>query len=301
MGVVVKVFPDDISKMAGGAAGIAFAVTVRIRTEGSIIAAGVCAIVRAGQEMMFSVCFESALVADAVVHTNMLTVVNNGITIFAEKMVIVVIITPDCMFMAAIKFVKAAEIAYVPNSVMGFYVTEIGKTVRAVFDMAFTSGRGVGYVFMRAFRIRLRSAAHGAVMRAVISVRFVSRDCFVAVVAVFGMRLVIDYPAGVLMLAGCGSIGILGVLRVFGVTGVLRVFGVTGVLRITGILMGSGILGVPRVFVALRVAGSFLTRHGGGGAFRFGGGYCCRDKGNHHDQNQQQCEQFLHCFQPPLE
>lgn len=83
---------------------------------------------------MFSVCFESALVADAVVHTNMLTVVNNGITIFAEKMVIVVIITPDCMFMAAIKFVKAAEIAYVPNSVMGFYVTEIGKTVRAVFD-----------------------------------------------------------------------------------------------------------------------------------------------------------------------
>lgn len=76
----------------------------------------------------------------------MLTVVNNGITIFAEKMVIVVIITPDCMFMAAIKFVKAAEIAYVPNSVMGFYVTEIGKTVRAVFDMAFTSGRGVGYV-----------------------------------------------------------------------------------------------------------------------------------------------------------
>lgn len=151
MGVVVKVFPDDISKMAGGAAGIAFAVTVRIRTEGSIIAAGVCAIVRAGQEMMFSVRFESALVADAVVHTNMLTVVNNGITIFAEKMVIVVIITPDCMFMAAIKFVKAAEIAYVPNSVMGFYVTEIGKTVRAVFDMAFTSGRGVGYVFMRAF------------------------------------------------------------------------------------------------------------------------------------------------------
>ena len=225
MGVVVKVFPDDISKMAGGAAGIAFAVTVRIRTEGSIIAAGVCAIVRAGQEMMFSVCFESALVADAVVHTNMLTVVNNGITIFAEKMVIVVIITPDCMFMAAIKFVKAAEIAYVPNSVMGFYVTEIGKTVRAVFDMAFTSGRGVGYVFMRAFRIRLRSAAHGAVMRAVISVRFVSRDCFVAVVAVFGMRLVIDYPAGVLMLAGCGSIGILGVAGVLGVTGVLRILG----------------------------------------------------------------------------
>ena len=234
---------------------------------------------------MFSVRFESALVADAVVHTNMLTVVNNGITIFAEKMVIVVIITPDCMFMAAIKFVKAAEIAYVPNSVMGFYVTEIGKTVRAVFDMAFTSGRGVGYVFMRAFRIRLRSAAHGAVMRAVISVRFVSRDCFVAVVAVFGMRLVIDYPAGVLMLAGCGSIGILGV---------------AGVLGITGILRGSGILGVPRGFVALRVAGSFLTCHSGGGAFHFGGG-CCRHNGNHHDQNQQQCEQFFHCVLPPLE
>ena len=126
MGVVVKVFPDDISKMAGGAAGIAFAVTVRCRTEGMIIAAGVCAIVRAGQEMMFSVCFESALVADTVVHTNMLTVVNNGITIFAEKMVRVVTITPDCMFMAAIKFVKAAEIAYVPNSVVRFHITEIG-------------------------------------------------------------------------------------------------------------------------------------------------------------------------------
>lgn len=112
-------------------------------------------------------------------------------------------------------------------------------------------------------------------MRAVISVRFVSRDCFVAVVAVFGMRLVIDYPSGVLMLAGCGSIGILGVAGVLGVTGVLRVFGVAGVLGITGILRGSGILGVPRVFVALRVAGSFLTCHSGGGAFHFGGS-CCR-------------------------
>ena len=163
--------------------------------------------------------------------------------------------------------------------------------------MAFAPEGGVSYVFMRTFWIRLRSTAHGAVMRAVISVRFVSRDCFVAVVAVFGMRLVIDYPAGVLMLAGCGSIGILGV------TGVPRVFGFTGVagvLRITGILRGSGILGVPRVFVALRVAGSFLTCHSGGGAFHFGGG-CCRHNGNHHDQNQQQCEQFLHCFQPPLE
>ena len=173
--------------------------------------------------------------------------------------------------------------------------------------MAFAPEGGVSYVFMRTFWIRLRSAAHGAVMRAVISVRFVSRDCFVAVVAVFGMRLVIDYPAGVLMLAGCGSIGILGVAGVLGVTGVLRILGVTGVLRvfgvlgITGILRGSGILGVPRVFVALRVAGSFLTCHSGGGAFHFGGGYCCRDKGNHHDQNQQQCEQFFHCFQPPLE
>ena len=167
--------------------------------------------------------------------------------------------------------------------------------------MAFAPEGGVSYVFMRTFWIRLRSTAHGAVMRAVISVRFVSRDCFVAVVAVFGMRLVIDYPSGVLMLAGCGSIGILGVagvLRILEVTGVLRVFGVAGVLGITGILRGSGILGV---FVALRVAGSFLTCRGGGGAFRFGGGYCCRHNGNHHDQNQQQCEQFLHCFQPPLE
>ena len=48
---------------------------------------------------------------------------------------------------------------------------------------------------------------------------------------------------------------------IVGVLGIFRVLGVFGILGILGILRGSGILGV---FVALRVAGSFLTRHGGG-------------------------------------
>ena len=63
-------------------------------------------------------------------------------------------------------------------------------------------------------------------------------------------------------------VGIFGILRIFGILGIF------GILRILGVLRVFGILGV---FVALRVAGSFLTRHGGGGAFRFGGGYCCGD------------------------
>ena len=91
------------------------------------------------------------------------------------------------------------------------------------------------------------------------------------------------------------------VVGILGGSGVLRLAGVlrfTGVLRVTRVL---GITGVLRVLVTLRVAGSFLACRGGGGIFRFGGGYCCRDKGDYHDQNQQQCEHFLHCFQPPLE
>ena len=69
-------------------------------------------------------------------------------------------------------------------------------------------------------------------------------------------------------------VGIFGILRMFGILRIFGILGIFGILRILGVLRVFGILGV---FVALRVAGSFLTRHGGGGAFRFGGGYCCGD------------------------
>ena len=131
-----------------GAADIAFAVTVLVRTERPITAAGVCTIVRAGQEMMFSVCVESALVADTVVHTNMLTVVNKGIAVITGEMVIFIVVAPGRMFVGTIKFVIAAQIAYVSNSVVGFYITQASRTVGAVLDVTFASGRYVVYILM---------------------------------------------------------------------------------------------------------------------------------------------------------
>lgn len=97
---------------------------------------------------MLSVCFESAFVADTVVHTNMLTVVNKGIAVITGEIVIFIVVAPGRMFVGTIKFVIAAQIAYVSNSVVGFYITQASRTVGAVLDVTFASGRYVVYILM---------------------------------------------------------------------------------------------------------------------------------------------------------
>lgn len=106
------------------AADITFAVFVFVHTSRKIAAAGVYAIMRAGIEMMFCVYIVSAFVADAVIHTNMLTIVKKGTAIDAAEGVISGVIIPGCMFVTAIELIKATEITYVSDSVMGFHITK---------------------------------------------------------------------------------------------------------------------------------------------------------------------------------
>ena len=128
-----------------GAADIAFAVTVLVRTERPITAAGVRAVVRIGREMVRRIYIVAAFVADAVTHTDMLAAVDNVIT---GEMVIFIVVAPGRMFVGTIKFVIAAQIAYVSNPVVGFYITQASRTVGAVLDVTFASGRYVVYILM---------------------------------------------------------------------------------------------------------------------------------------------------------
>ena len=124
-----------------GAADIAFAVTVLVRTERPITAAGVRAVVRIGREMVRRIYIVAAFVADAVTHTDMLTAVDNVIAVITGEMVIFIVVAPGRMFVGTIKFVIAAQIAYVSNPVVGFYITQASRTVGAVLDVTFASGR----------------------------------------------------------------------------------------------------------------------------------------------------------------
>ena len=131
-----------------GAADIAFAVTVLVRTERPITAAGVRAVVRLGREMVRRIYIVAAFVADAVTHTDMLAAVDNVIAVITGEMVIFIVVAPGRMFVGTIKFVIAAQIAYVSNPVVGFYITQASRTVGAVLDVTFASGRYVVYILM---------------------------------------------------------------------------------------------------------------------------------------------------------
>ena len=131
-----------------GAADIAFAVTVLVRTERLITAAGVRAVVRIGREMVRRIYIVAAFVADAVTHTDMLAAVDNVIAVITGEMVIFIVVAPGRMFVGTIKFVIAAQIAYVSNPVVGFYITQASRTVGAVLDVTFASGRYVVYILM---------------------------------------------------------------------------------------------------------------------------------------------------------
>ena len=71
----------------------------------------------------------------------MLAAVDNVIAVITGEMVIFIVVAPGRMFVGTIKFVIAAQIAYVSNSVVGFYITQASRTVGAVLDVTFASGR----------------------------------------------------------------------------------------------------------------------------------------------------------------
>lgn len=147
-----------------GAADIAFAVTVLVRTERPITAAGVRAVVRIGREMVRRIHIVPAFVADAVAHTDMLAAVNNVIAVITGEMVIFIVVAPGRMFVGTIKFVIAAQIAAISNLVMGLYITQIGQAVVAELDMPFAPGRHVVYILMIAM-VRIYRATYGAFVR----------------------------------------------------------------------------------------------------------------------------------------
>ena len=74
--------------------------------------------------------------------------VDNVIAVITGEMVIFIVVAPGRMFVGTIKFVIAAQIAYVSNPVVGFYITQASRTVGAVLDVTFASGRYVVYILM---------------------------------------------------------------------------------------------------------------------------------------------------------
>ena len=98
--------------------------------------------------MVLRIYIVAAFVADAVTHTDMLAAVDNVIAVITGEMVIFIVVAPGRMFVGTIKFVIAAQIAYVSNPVVGFYITQASRTVGAVLDVTFASGRYVVYILM---------------------------------------------------------------------------------------------------------------------------------------------------------
>lgn len=71
----------------------------------------------------------------------MVPLFNAVAAIEAEETVPFAVVIPSCMFMAATQSVVAAQIAFVSYRVMGFHATQASRTVGAVLDVTFASGR----------------------------------------------------------------------------------------------------------------------------------------------------------------
>ena len=78
----------------------------------------------------------------------MVPLFNAVAAIEAEETVPFAVAIPSCMFMAATQSVIAAQIAFVSYRMMGFHATQASRTVGAVLDVTFASGRYVVYILM---------------------------------------------------------------------------------------------------------------------------------------------------------
>ena len=170
-----------------GAAPVAFAVVVFVIAIGNIVAAGIGAMVIGLHEMMVCICFVSAHIADAVVHTGMLApfVI---LTVGAVPGMTVLVVSIRSVGMFAVKASPSADGAYIPLSYMGFHSGQFSPTDIAQFDVTLTSGRVVLCIFMFAM-IWIDIAADACVSGGVKGVRFTRGNFRFAVHAPFGMPI----------------------------------------------------------------------------------------------------------------
>ena len=169
VGIVINIIANEI--VTNSAADITFAVFIFVYTIGDVSTTGVGAFVGAFRNIMFCVRGISAYIADAVFHTDMFAPFNSREAVGTLTPVAIIIVIALSIGMLALDHngidIFSAHItqAVLVVVIMGFRLTETGKTLNAHFYMRFAVHQPAPAAIVQTGNTGFYSTAYSALVR----------------------------------------------------------------------------------------------------------------------------------------